>query len=89
MIDLTTYEAMRSAVLSAHNPIGIVVTSALYENLDYGPDHFSTAGSAIHGREEPKQLYQLPVSIRPGADHFIASKPFVIGFLLVVVGMLV
>jgi hypothetical protein len=45
------------------------LTSELYRQLDYGGDHFETADRAIHGREAPKPLYQLPVRVGQGAHH--------------------
>lgn len=50
-------------------PVGLTLTSELYRQLDYGGDHFATAERAIYYGETPKPLYQLPVSLTPGAHH--------------------
>ena len=70
---IESYEALEAALLRATDEgrilKGWLLTSELYRQLDYGGDHFTTADRAIHYGETPKPLYQLPVSLRHGADH--------------------
>jgi hypothetical protein len=68
------YAAMEAALLAACEddgpaPIGWTLTWELYRQLDYGGDHFKSADRAIFYGEEPKELYQLPVSLVVGAHH--------------------
>jgi len=75
-VDTEIYAEMESAVLAACDdymeggpePIGWRLTWALYQQLDYGGDHFVTAPAAF-GNSGVKPLYQLPVSLCPGAHH--------------------
>jgi hypothetical protein len=71
MLDLEQYEAFEQALTAADRagaaPLSWRLTSALYQNLDAGRDHFTTSLRAIHGAEPPIPLYGLPVAIEPGA----------------------
>lgn len=75
-----TYAELEALILEATEtwheggpePIGWALTWELYRQLDYpGPEHehYLTSDRAIHGGEEPKPLYGLPVSLKVGAHH--------------------